>query len=242
MKGKKEEDIDFVKWFSELNKDSGPIAGGKGANLAEIFNLKTPVPPGFVITAQAYDYFIKQNNLNKKIEDLLEKISYEETKQLNETTQEIRDLIIKSKIPKEMESEILESYENLGIKKENILGGDINADAVEHCKGLGFECVKSDLFENVEGKFDVIIFNPPYLPEDEREPEDSKTATTGGREGGEIINRFLEEARNYLKKDGRIYLITSSLTYGVDWKGWKKKKVGEKKMFMEELVVWGLQC
>ena len=134
----------------------------------------------------------------------------------------------------------IQTASGLGIKKENILGGDINADAVEHCKGLGFECVKSDLFENVEGKFDVIIFNPPYLPEDEREPEDSKTATTGGREGGEIINRFLEEAGNYLKKDGRIYLITSSLTYGVDWKGWKKKKVGEKKMFMEKLEVWEL--
>ncbi|MEJ2268002.1 MAG: PEP/pyruvate-binding domain-containing protein, partial [Nanoarchaeota archaeon] len=54
MKIKKEEN-DFVKWFSELNKSSGNIAGGKGANLAEIYNLKIPVPPGFVVTAQAYD-------------------------------------------------------------------------------------------------------------------------------------------------------------------------------------------
>ena len=44
--GKKEE---FVKWFSELNKDSGKTAGGKGANLAEIYNLGVQVPPGFVI-------------------------------------------------------------------------------------------------------------------------------------------------------------------------------------------------
>ncbi len=54
LKGK----IDFIKWFSELNKDSGSIAGGKGANLSEIFNLKIPVPPGYVVTAQAYSYFI----------------------------------------------------------------------------------------------------------------------------------------------------------------------------------------
>ena len=53
--------IDFVKWFSELNKDSGSVAGGKGANLSEIFNLKIPVPLGFVVTAQAYDYFILIN-------------------------------------------------------------------------------------------------------------------------------------------------------------------------------------
>jgi len=31
---------EFVKWFSELNKTSGNVAGGKGANLAEIYNLK----------------------------------------------------------------------------------------------------------------------------------------------------------------------------------------------------------
>ena len=55
----KQKKPDFVKWFSELNKDSGSIAGGKGANLGEIYDLDVPVPPGFVITAQAYDYFIE---------------------------------------------------------------------------------------------------------------------------------------------------------------------------------------
>ena len=51
-------DIEFVKWFSEINQNSVSVAGGKGANLGEMYNLKIPVPPGFVITAQAYDYFI----------------------------------------------------------------------------------------------------------------------------------------------------------------------------------------
>mgnify|MGYP002814366732 CR=1 FL=1 len=69
-----EEKTDFVKWFSELNKSSGPVAGGKGANLAEIYNLKISVPPGFIVTAQAYDYFIKKAGLDQKIKNLLEKI------------------------------------------------------------------------------------------------------------------------------------------------------------------------
>ncbi|MBU4308856.1 MAG: hypothetical protein KJ566_03630, partial [Nanoarchaeota archaeon] len=110
---KTSEQIDFVKWFSELNKDSGSIAGGKGANLSEIYNLKVPVPAGFVITAQAYDYFIKENNLDKKIKKLLETISYEDTKQLDETTKKIRELILNAEIPKEMQEEILESYDSL---------------------------------------------------------------------------------------------------------------------------------
>jgi pyruvate,water dikinase len=105
---------DFVKWFSELDKNSGLIAGGKGANLSEIFNLKVPVPPGFVVTAQAYDYFIEKSGIKEKIKELLGRINYEDTEQLNKVTEEIRESITNSEFPKEMEEEILEAYENLG--------------------------------------------------------------------------------------------------------------------------------
>jgi len=115
MRGENESEIDFVKWFSELNKDSGAVAGGKGANLAEIFNLKISVPPGFVVTAQAYDYFIKKARLDEKIKNILSKIDYENTKQLDESTKQIRELIINSEFPKEMREEIIEAYETLSL-------------------------------------------------------------------------------------------------------------------------------
>ncbi len=117
-----EQKIDFIKWFSESDKNSGKIVGGKGANLAEIYNLKIPVPPGFTITAQAYDYFIKKAGLNEKIKELLEKIDYEDTKQLEEITKEIRELIVSADIPKEMQEEVFESYENLDVKDSDIKG------------------------------------------------------------------------------------------------------------------------
>ncbi|MDP2672625.1 MAG: phosphoenolpyruvate synthase [Nanoarchaeota archaeon] len=110
----------FVKWFSELNKDSGAVAGGKGANLAEIFNLKVPVPPGFVVTAQAYDYFIKKARLDEKIKNILSKINYEDTKQLDESTKQIRELIINSEFPEEMKQEIIEAYETLSFTDYDI--------------------------------------------------------------------------------------------------------------------------
>jgi pyruvate,water dikinase len=117
------EKIDFVKWFSEMNKDSGSVAGGKGANLSEIYNLKVPVPPGFVVTAQAYDYFIKKAGLDKKIRDILDKIDYQDTKQLDDSTKKIRDLIVKSNFPAEMQEEILEAYENLDTKNIDLAKG-----------------------------------------------------------------------------------------------------------------------
>jgi len=119
-KGDSGQKSDFVKWFSELNKSSGKVAGGKGANLAEIYNIGVPVPPGFVITAQAYDFFIKKAGLNEKIKALLEKINYEDTAQLDEITKQIRRLIESSKFPAEMEEEIFEAYNVLGTEGKEI--------------------------------------------------------------------------------------------------------------------------
>lgn len=112
------EEIDFVKWFSEIDKTSISSVGGKGANLGEIFNAKVPVPPGFVVTAQSYDYFIKKADIRNKINVLLNHIDYENTKELDSAASSIRDLIVKSAMPKDLEDEIIEAYETLSIDKE----------------------------------------------------------------------------------------------------------------------------
>jgi release factor glutamine methyltransferase len=134
----------------------------------------------------------------------------------------------------------LQTIKKAGIKKENILSCDINSEAVNHCKKLGFSSVESDLFEKIKGKFDIITFNPPYLPKDAREPKDSQTATTGGKKGSEIINKFLKQAKSHLAKNGKIILLTSNLTKGIKWQNYKKKLLGKKKIFFEELYVWEL--
>ncbi len=125
------EEINFVKWFSELNKNSGNIAGGKGANLAEVYNLKIPVPPGFVVTAQAYQYFMEKAGINSQVEKILSEIDYENTEQLDSSTREIRELIIKSNFPPEMEEEILEAYENLDTR------------GIESAKGSALDILKN---------------------------------------------------------------------------------------------------
>jgi release factor glutamine methyltransferase len=137
----------------------------------------------------------------------------------------------------------LETAFNSGIKKENIFSSDINTASVNHCNSLGFHCIHSDLFENISEKYSVIIFNPPYLPEDSREPEDSKINTTAGEKGDEIILRFLCEAKNHLKFDGRIFLITSSLSKRIDFYklGYEAMEIGCEKLFFERLCIWELR-
>lgn len=120
-------------------------------------------------------------------------------------------------------------------KAEFVIAVDISQKALEHCcqkiKSDKILFLKSDLFsffekkivivknglfkgikgiENGENnKFDTIIFNAPYLPEDK---DDKDIALDGGKEGYEIIERFLREADKYLAENGIILLIFSSKT------------------------------
>ena len=97
---------------------------------------------------------------------------------------------------------------------ENVLAVDINMEVVNYLKKKRLNTIESDLFSKIyeDNKFDLIIFNAPYLPEDEREPEDIKLATAAGKKGYEIIIRFLKEAKEFLNENGQILLLFSSLS------------------------------
>ena len=88
-----------------------------------------------------------------------------------------------------------------------VIAADINPAAKKHLGKMKF--VQSDLFSKITGKFDTIIFNPPYLPQD-KGIEDS--ALYGGKKGYETIERFLNGCNAHLKKDGIILLLFSNLT------------------------------
>jgi release factor glutamine methyltransferase len=128
-------------------------------------------------------------------------------------------------------------------EENEVLAVDINPEAVEYVKKKGVNAILSDLFEKVEGKFDLIIFNPPYLPEDKREPEDSKLATTGGKKGDEILKRFLLQAKEHLEENGKILLVISSLTGDPKelFKDYSWKLLEKEEIFMETLSVYLLQ-
>ncbi len=133
------------------------------------------------------------------------------------------------------------------IKKgfKNTLAVDINPLAVENLVGKQINAVRSNLFSKIkQHKFDLIIFNAPYLPDDPREPKDSKLATTAGKEGYEIINKFLKQATPQLNKDASILLLFSSLSkpkkilkHAKDL-GYNYKLLEKQKIPFEELYVY----
>jgi pyruvate,water dikinase len=105
-----------IVWLSELSKESIPIAGGKGANLAEMYNSRFPVPPAFIITAYAFKTFIENTGLKDKLRNELKKIDMENTMQLEMKAKEIQMMVTREDMPKDLALEIIESYETLNIE------------------------------------------------------------------------------------------------------------------------------
>ena len=103
----------YVKKFEELSKSDIGIAGGKGANLGELTQAGIPVPPGFVVTAQAYEYFMDEAGINDKVMSILEKIDINDTKELQAAAEEIKKIINEAPIPEDLVIFIREYYNEL---------------------------------------------------------------------------------------------------------------------------------
>lgn len=98
----------------------------------------------------------------------------------------------------------------------DVLACDINPDAVAACSAQGISAVVSDLFSAISDSFDVIIFNPPYLPLDPTEDAESALITTGGTQGIELLERFLTAAKSHLNSGAKILFVCSTLTGDVE--------------------------
>ena len=133
-------------------------------------------------------------------------------------------------------------------KASFVLGVDINPLAVELARenallnGIkNVEFRLSDLFERVEGKFDVVTFNAPYLPGEPEEPID--LALVGGKDGREVLDRFIQEVPEHLKPGGTVQIVQSSIT-GVEETlrrlekaGLRGKIVTKRHVFFEDIVL-----
>ncbi len=126
-----------------------------------------------------------------------------------------------------------------------VVATDINPHAARCARGRGVEVIQSDLFSGVRGTFDLVIFNPPYLPTqpDERIDDWLEYALDGGESGRVVIERFADGAGRVLAPGGRILLLVSSLTGpgGVQElfaaRGFSSRRVAEETVEDEELYV-----
>ena len=108
----------YCKWFKQISKKDIPIAGGKGANLGEMFNAGFPVPPGYIILASTYNQFLKEKKIDKKIQEKLQDINIEDSEQLQKIAKEIQTLFLQYQMSSDMKEEIQEFYQYIETDEE----------------------------------------------------------------------------------------------------------------------------
>ncbi len=136
----------------------------------------------------------------------------------------------------------------LAKRKADVTAVDMNPEAVEitklnaHANKTHVHAFKSDLFSDVSGKFDLIIFNPPYLPVEEGEKD---VTYSGGASGLETIGKFIGQVKKHLNPGGGVLILISSLTGEQEVtglfkeQGMKAAAVEREKIPWEELIILG---
>ncbi len=122
---------------------------------------------------------------------------------------------------------------------------DINPSAVEctrenaQLNDVTIDVRESDLFQNVQERFDTIVFNLPYLPVID-EGELAK-AWSGGEDGMGPLPRLMAESKDHLHENGRVVVVVSSLMdqdkLNALLSKYKVKRLGEVPLFFEKLEV-----
>ena len=149
--------MEIVKWFEEIGKADVAKAGGKGANLGELVKAGLPVPPGFVITAQAYQLFITVSGLSQKISHAIEDLDVDNTGQLQARAKEIQALITNTNMPSNIRDEIIGAYEELS-KRDSVKAQFVavrSSATMEDSEQASFAGMNAT-FINVKGKENLI--------------------------------------------------------------------------------------
>ncbi len=118
--------MSLILWFNEIGIRDIAIVGGKNASLGEMLQKLTPkginIPDGFAVTADAYRYFIKHNNLLDPIKTLLSDLDKSDVNELKKRGKKIRNLILKASLPNDLVDAIKKAY----LEMEKKYGKDVD--------------------------------------------------------------------------------------------------------------------
>ncbi len=106
-----------ILFFKEINNKDVPLVGGKNASLGEMYSKLgkrgVKVPNGFAVTAGAYRYFIARAGIKKEFKNILRDLDTHNMNNLRSRGRKVRELILSSELPKDLEKEIIAAYGKL---------------------------------------------------------------------------------------------------------------------------------
>jgi len=127
-----------------------------------------------------------------------------------------------------------------------VVGVDVNPHACRAARDRGVPTVRGNLVDPFQDRtFDVVAFNPPYLPTDPDDERDDwqERALSGGESGRAVIDPFLDTVGRVLTPGGEVFLLVSSLTdieevtARAEANGFTAEEVASEKFPFERLVV-----
>jgi len=147
----------YILWFSQIGKDDIARVGGKGANLGELTQLGIPVPPGFVVSVEAYFDFLEKAEIKEKIAKILQVTNPENVEELQTGAKRIQLLIQNTAVPPEIARQIMRAYLRLGSfwgLKQPFVAVRSSATA-EDLPGASF-AGQQETFLNIRGEANVV--------------------------------------------------------------------------------------
>ncbi len=148
--------LPYTRFFKDLDKNDTPSVGGKSANLGEMTKAGFPVPNGFALTVEAYDHFLEENEITKKIYMILDVTDVNDLAQLNNAAAKIQRMVINGKIPEDISKEIIDSYKKLsGFMKKSLVAVRSSATA-EDAPTTSFAGQQAS-FLNVYGEANLLL-------------------------------------------------------------------------------------
>ncbi len=140
----------LILTFNQIDKNDIPLVGGKGANLGEMYNSGFPVPPGFCVSAKAYEKFIEETGIRDEIKEILENLDVDDNKSLQSVAKQIRTIIRTEKVPEDIASEIINFYEKMYKSKYEVpesVGSLVNSSRVPPFVAVRSSATAEDLPE-----------------------------------------------------------------------------------------------
>ena len=157
MSEKKEDSL--ILWFNRIGMEDVPLVGGKSASLGEMTRkTKVPVPDGFATTAKAFRLFIDRNNLKARIERALSALKDpNDTQTLERVGQEVREMMVQSKVPDEIRDTVYSAYKQLEAKtrQQNPPVAIRSSATAEDLPDASF-AGQQETYLNVSGASDVV--------------------------------------------------------------------------------------
>jgi rifampicin phosphotransferase len=142
--------VAYTAWFNEIGKEDIALVGGKGANLGELRRAGLPVPPGFVVTTEAYDAFVEAGGLTDEILGLASQPRVDDPAAFEAAAEKIHALFARAATPDDVAAEVRAAYDRLANAEGEAVAVRSSATA-EDLPGASF-AGQQETYLNVRGE------------------------------------------------------------------------------------------